>query len=1074
MLADADTIVIIADGRDGDNGREAPHIATPQRVALVDALIRQGCGIVVIHFSTFAPDAVSQYVLDWYGGYFDWETDGRREWYSDITTTEAQVMPASPKHAILSGVSPFKLHEEYYYDIRFRHDDAGWTPIWTVDALPATKPKGNVVAWAIERDDGHRAFATTCGHFHDNWKQHDFRKSILNAIAWTAHVEIPAGGVQSTFHTRSEIAAHLGEADLLESTDPDQDVYKDEPYWYKPGHPVNPAEASAIQTLPGFTVDKVLAVPEEYGSWTAITVDAKGRLICAAQHGPGLYRITPPALDASPAAAKVERLAHAAQSVGWSHGLLYAFDSLYVTVTEQNDEAVEAGVYRLRDTDGDDQFDDVEQLFQLNPSGEHGPHNIVRGPDGESLYMICGNGTKLPSNIIRRHPSSSEGIDHLMPPGFESSKYATEGFVLRFDSDGNRRELLCSGLRNSFDLAFNQAGDLFTFDSDMEWDLGAPWYRPTRICHLIGGGEFGWRGDAAIWPEYYEDSVAPVVNIGPASPTGLVFGYGARFPAKYQHALFACDWTFATIHAVHLEPTGATYRATIEEFVAGRGLPVTDLVIGKDGGMYFLVGGRRLGSALYRVRYSGAESTAPIIAPALEGTDRALNGVRRDLEAYHGVRDDKAIATAWPYLGHDDRAIRFAARVAIESQPVQLWRQRALRESDMDARLNGLLALARQDAADRQGDVLRELNSLVGASFSVEELLRLLRVYELALARGESNVVRLRETVRQSLHSLFPQKDPRANRELARLLCYLGDASMIDSLLQRMATDPGEQPVLGSGYFVRNKKYGKAIQDILEAAPLVDRMHYAQMLLWLDDGWTHGQRAEYFRLIADAAASSKGGYWYVEFWERIREAALGRLPENLREDFKPVSAIVTAMQAGENLPLPKGPGRPWELSELLQVAQDKFADRDFDNGKKMFSAASCIVCHRFNGEGNSIGPDLSTLGQRFTTRDILDATLNPSKAVSDQYRVSMIATNTGRMITGRVVTRDANKVAIATNLRRPSQTTVVQVGEIEEEYLLPVSTMPTELLNPLNEDEILDLLAYLTSGGDERNPVFRK
>ena len=230
-----------------------------------------------------------------------------------------------------------------------------------------------------------------------------------------------------------------------------------------------------------------------------------------------------------------------------------------MTVSELN-ETLDRGVYRLQDTDGDGQFDRSTPLFKLDGAGEHGPHNLVVTPDGKSLLLMCGNGTRVPADLEIRRPAATTGIDHLMPPGFESSKYSTQGWVMRFDPDGSNRELLLSGLRNSFDLAFDASGELFTFDSDAEWDLGTAWYRPTRINHLVTGGEYGWRDDAAVWPEYFEDGVAPVLNIGPASPSGVVFGTGAKFPAKYQRAMFVCDWTFATVHAVFLEPDGATYR----------------------------------------------------------------------------------------------------------------------------------------------------------------------------------------------------------------------------------------------------------------------------------------------------------------------------------------------------------------------------------------------------------------------------------------------------------------------------------------------------------------------------------
>ena len=93
----------------------------------------------------------------------------------------------------------------------------------------------------------------------------------------------------------------------------------------------------------------------------------------------------------------------------------------------------------------------------------------------------------------------------------------------------------------------------FTYDADMEWDLGAPWYRPTRINHVVSGSDYGWRSGTGKWPAYYEDSLPPVVDIGPGCPTGVINGLGAKFPAKYQDAIYALDWTFGTIYAIHMD-----------------------------------------------------------------------------------------------------------------------------------------------------------------------------------------------------------------------------------------------------------------------------------------------------------------------------------------------------------------------------------------------------------------------------------------------------------------------------------------------------------------------------------------
>src|SRR5690606_42147826 len=85
------------------------------------------------------------------------------------------------------------------------------------------------------------------------------------------------------------------------------------------------------------------------------------------------------------------------------------------------------------------------------------------------------------------------------------------------------------------------------------------------------------------------------------SPTNLVYTGNAKFPDKYRSSLLAFDWSFGIVYAVQLEPDGATYRAKAEEFLSGTPLPLTDGTIGPDGALYFLTGGRRLESDLYRV-----------------------------------------------------------------------------------------------------------------------------------------------------------------------------------------------------------------------------------------------------------------------------------------------------------------------------------------------------------------------------------------------------------------------------------------------------------------------------------------
>jgi type 1 glutamine amidotransferase/cytochrome c551/c552 len=208
-LDDADTIMVISDGRDGDKYQEAPHLQDPLKVAWIEKQVKRGCGFMTFHFSTFAPDSQATRMLHWSGGYFDWETDGERNWYSAIKTEDARATLPSPEHPVCRGIKPFQLRDEFYYNIRFAKGDDQLKGILEIPSLPGRDPDGRYVAWARQREDGGRGFGTSCGHFYDNWKNPSFRKLILNAIAWTSRIPVPAEGVEASFYEHDQITLAL-------------------------------------------------------------------------------------------------------------------------------------------------------------------------------------------------------------------------------------------------------------------------------------------------------------------------------------------------------------------------------------------------------------------------------------------------------------------------------------------------------------------------------------------------------------------------------------------------------------------------------------------------------------------------------------------------------------------------------------------------------------------------------------------------------------------------------------------------------------------------------------------------
>ena len=212
ILDDADSIVIYADGGGGHPFN--------QHLEKLDSLMKKGVGLVCIHYGVEVPKGPSgDAFLDWTGGYFETDWSVNPHWIADYDKL--------PEHPITRGVKPFQINDEWYYHMRFREEMAGVTPILS-DLPPQetlSRPDGphsgnphvrkavangqpQHTAWAREREDGGRGFGFTGGHYHWNWGHDQFRKLVLNAIAWTAKAEVPKDGVPSKALTVQDLMAN--------------------------------------------------------------------------------------------------------------------------------------------------------------------------------------------------------------------------------------------------------------------------------------------------------------------------------------------------------------------------------------------------------------------------------------------------------------------------------------------------------------------------------------------------------------------------------------------------------------------------------------------------------------------------------------------------------------------------------------------------------------------------------------------------------------------------------------------------------------------------------------------------
>ncbi len=835
------------------------------------------------------------------------------------------------------------------------------------------------------------------------------------------------------------------------------------------------AAAQDFTVLPGFKVEQLYKVDKETeGSWVALCVDPKGSLIASDQYG-GLYRINPGPID-QPDATQVQPIP---LKIGKAHGLLWAFDSLYIMGGEHdvNDSKEQKAsdkrsLWRARDTDNDGELDELKRIATYEGTGEHGPHALALSPDGKKIYVALGNHTPAPDFPKSLLPNKSWQEDHLLPRMWDARGHARGilapgGFFARCNPDGSDLELVSLGYRNQYDFAFDQNGEMFTYDSDMEWDLGTPWYRPTRICHATSGSDLGWRSGSGVWPDYYPDSLPAVVDIGPGSPTGTVFGTGAKFPAKYQLAMFSMDWSFGTLYAIHFKPKGASYTADKEVFLARNPAPLSDLVVRpQDGALYFTVGGRKTDSALFRVIYTGTESTAPAPAPKL--TEPQL--LRREIEKHHRPGDAGALAAAWPHLDHADRHIRFAARTAVEHQPVAQWQEKALGETRPRALRELVMALARMSKSGQENRDENIAPRLVDRMLTqkwetlpVPERLEWLRAASLVFTRlGEPDAATSAKLL-AALDASFPTPDDYVNRELANLLIYLKSPTVVAKAVEQMYTakDPADV-TFDEAHLTRGGGYGKVIAEMQKVPGHKQQIHYAFGLRNATTGWTPKLRDKYFAWFGPARLW-KGGNSFPGFLTNTRDEALDKVTEPAEHQ----RLLALATNSGEKmkeLPRPKGPGANYTAADFQGITLEALKKRDLANGKLMFEAALCAACHKFGTEGGVGGPDLTGSGARYTPANLLTAILDPDKEVSDQYAFTEFTLKDGAKLLGRVAREDQKELHLITTFLAPEAFTPLQKGKIKSQGLSKTSPMLPGLMNALNKEEALDLLAFLLLG----------
>ncbi len=779
-----------------------------------------------------------------------------------------------------------------------------------------------------------------------------------------------------------------------------------------------------------------------FGSLIAFTMSPRGEPVVSVESG-GLL-----ALHDDDGDGRYERSTVFCDELRACQGLCFVGDEAWATGIGPDG----LGFYRLPADDGPRHAHLVAPI--TGSAGEHGPHAVLPGPDGR-LWLTLGNHVRLGAPAAESSPYRLvyEGavIPRLLDPnGHANEVTAPGGTIFSYDMQTGRFELFSAGYRNAYDLAFSPSGDLFTFDSDMEWDIGLPWYRAVRVVHVLPGGDYGWRTGSAKWPAWYPDSLPPVLETGRGSPTGVLWCDSAALGPRWKDTLLLCDWSQGKVLAVHLSPDGCSSRGRSEVLLSGRPMPVTDLAFEAGGALLLSVGGRGTQGALLRLRADPArapEQVATSAAPeaaAAAGATRFVAAARAPVFTTATPLDALADALESP-----DRVVRHLAARALEHRPVAEVEGVASADPRAAVRAEALVVLARQelrDAAAGKADGsssaapptsrCRALSlTLLAPELPTPTRLIAARALELSLLVGVPDTLAGEDqppdpALGAALLPHFPSGSPELDRELAALLARTEPEGARDALLA--ALDDEDSPE--------------------EAAHLL--LCLSSLRSGADAARTRAALARLTTLRSRPGGASYQGYLDA-IERRLLDAAPAEAREALRDEAHAGSAEpdhATTIRIAHDAPRRDLPRTLAFVRNALDAPE-----RSASEGAFVFSQ-SCAACHVRGGRGHAGGPDLSSVGSRLGLSDLLTAIMDPSRDISDQYRSTQVFTKDGRVVQGLLLRDDGASVQLLTST---GETVRVPTAEIDERRLSRASAMPEGLLDGWSLRAIADLAACL-------------